>query len=53
LLVLCVWLCVWVLGALGIVVPPFVMKIVWIIVVLIAILLVVRALRPFAGGWLP
>lgn len=53
LLVLCVFLIVWVLGAIGIVIPATVMKILWVIVALIAILLIVQALRPFAGGMLP
>jgi hypothetical protein len=53
LLVLCVFLILWVLAQLGIVIPAMVMKIVWVIVALIAVLLIVRAVRPFAGGWLP
>lgn len=53
LLVLCVFLITWVLGALGIVIPAMVLKILWIIVALIAILLIVQALRPYAGGYLP
>lgn len=53
LLVLCVFLVLWVLAQLGIVIPATVLHILWVIVALIAILIIVRALRPFAGAWLP
>lgn len=53
LLVLAVWLILWVLAGLGIALPAMVVKVLWIIVALIAILVVVRAVRPYAGGWLP
>lgn len=53
LLVLAVFLILWVLAQIGIVIPAMVVKILWVIAALIAILLIVRALRPFAGGWLP
>ncbi len=53
LLVGAVYLILWVVAALGIALPAMVVKIVWIIVALIAILMLVRLLRPHAGGWLP
>lgn len=53
LLVLAVFLILWVLAQLGLAIPAMVVKVLWVIVVLIAILMIVRALRPFAGGWLP
>lgn len=45
-----VWLVVWVLGRLGLEIPPMVMNIVWIIVVLVVLLLCWRALSPLLGG---
>lgn len=53
LLVLCVFLIVWVLAEIGLGLPPMAMKILWVIVALIAVLIIVRAIRPVAGGWLP
>lgn len=53
ILVLAVFLCIWVFEAIGIMIPAIVIKIIWVIVALIAILLLVRFLRPFVGGWLP
>lgn len=50
LLIGLVYLAIWVLGKLGLVAPPMLMNIVWIIVVLIVILLCWRALSPFIGG---
>jgi hypothetical protein len=44
LLVLVIYLVTWVLGELGIPVPAQVMKIIWIIVALIAVLYLVRSL---------
>jgi hypothetical protein len=44
LLVLVVYIVTWVLGELGIPIPPQVMKIIWIIVALVVILLLVRHL---------
>lgn len=49
LLVGLVYLAVWVMGRLGIPIPPMLMNIVWIIIVLIVILLCWRALSPFMG----
>jgi hypothetical protein len=46
-LALVVWLVLWVLDSIiGIALPPKVVQIIWIIVVLVAILLVYRALGP-------
>jgi hypothetical protein len=50
LLVGLVYLAVFVMGRLGIPIPPMLMNIVWLIVVLIVILLCWRALSPFIGG---
>ena len=50
LLVGLVYLAIWVMGRLGIPIPPMLMNIVWIIVVLIVILLMWRALSPFIAG---
>jgi len=38
-----VWLVIWVLGQLGIPIPAMVMKIIWVIVVLLALLYLWRA----------
>ncbi len=51
--VLCIFLIIWVLSALGLALPAMVVKIIWIIAALICILILFRLLRPFAGGWLP
>lgn len=53
LLVLVVFLVIWVFEAIGLMIPAMVIKIIWVVVALIAILLLVRFLRPYAGGWLP
>lgn len=53
LLVLAVFIAIWVIGALGIALPPMVIQIVWIIVALIAILIFYRALKAGGGNWLP
>jgi hypothetical protein len=45
-----VYLVVWVLGKLGIEIPPMVMNIVWLIIVLVIILFCWRALSPFISG---
>ena len=50
LLVALVFLVIWVLGKLGLEIPPMVLNILWVIVVLIVILLCWRALSPFIGG---
>src|SRR5262245_33170002 len=47
-LALCVYLVIWVLGILGLALPDQVVKILWVIVALVAILLIVRAILP--GG---
>jgi hypothetical protein len=48
-IVLCVFLALWVLAELGIVLPAMVVKILWVIVVLLAVLYLLRALG--AAGW--
>lgn len=53
LLVLCVFLVIWVFAQLGIVLPAMAVKILWVVVALLAILYLVRLLRPHAGNWLP
>jgi hypothetical protein len=50
LLVGLVYLGVFVMGRLGVPIPPMLMNIVWLIVILIIILLCWRALSPFVGG---
>lgn len=44
------YIVIWVLGQLGIGLPPQVIKILWVVVVLIVILLLFRALSPFIHG---
>lgn len=53
LLVAAVYLVLWVLGSLGLAIPGMVVKIIWIVVVLIAVLWLFQLLRPHAGNWLP
>lgn len=49
-----VYLVIWVLGQLGIALPPMVVKVFWIIVVLIIILLLWRMIGPaISSGHLP
>jgi uncharacterized membrane protein len=50
---LCVYLVLWVLAAVGIIVPAMVVKIIWIIAALIAVLFLVRLLRPYWGNYIP
>ncbi len=52
-IVLCVFLCTWVLAELGIAIPAMVIKIIWIIAVLLIILYLVRLLRPHLGSLWP
>lgn len=47
---LCFFLCVWVLGMLGIALPAMVVTILKIIFVLIAVLILVRLFMPVVGG---
>jgi hypothetical protein len=49
-LALCLYLIIWVLQVVGVVLPPKVVQILWIIVALIALLLIVQALL---GGGIP
>lgn len=49
LLVICVYLIQYVLSALGIAIPENIMKIIWVIVVLVAILILVRTILPGMG----
>lgn len=44
LLALCVYLVIWVCGQIGLSLPAQVVKILWVIVVLVAILMIVRAM---------
>lgn len=53
LIALCVFLVLWVLAALGVTLPPMVVKVIWIIVALIAVLFLVRMLRPYFGRYIP
>jgi hypothetical protein len=53
LVALCVFLVLWVLAALGVALPPMVVKVIWIIVALIAVLFLVRMLRPYFGRYIP
>ena len=53
LLVGAVYVAIWVIAALGIALPAIIIKIVWIIVVLVAILMLYRALKSSGAGWLP
>lgn len=46
LLAIAVYLIQWVLGQLGIVIPENIMKILWVIVVLVALLMIVRTFLP-------
>lgn len=46
LLVLAVYVIIWVVGELGVVLPPQVIKIVWLIVALVALLIIVQAVLP-------
>jgi hypothetical protein len=46
LLVLCVYIVLWVIGELGITLPPQVVKIIWVIVVLVALLILVQTVLP-------
>lgn len=52
-LVACVFLILWVFSSIGIGLPAMVVKIIWIIVALLALLVLFRLLRPHAGNWLP
>jgi hypothetical protein len=45
-----VYIVIWVLGILGVALPPKVVQIFWVIVVLIVILLLYRALAPALHG---
>ena len=49
------YLCIWVLGELGIILPMMVITILKVIFVLIAILILIRLFAPFVSGftWFP
>jgi len=49
ILVIAVFIVVWVLEQLGIAIPANIMKVLWVIIVLIAILIVVRTVLPGMG----
>jgi hypothetical protein len=53
LIALCVFLVIWVLGAIGVVLPAMVIKIIWIIAALVAVLFLVRLLKPYWGSYFP
>lgn len=53
IIVLAVVLVLWVLSSLGLTIPPMVVKILYIIAVLVAILWLVRIIRPHWGNWVP
>jgi hypothetical protein len=46
LLVLAVYIVLWVVGELGITLPPQVVKIIWVVVVLVALLIIVQTVVP-------
>jgi hypothetical protein len=46
LLVLAVYIVLWVIGELGITLPPQVVKIIWVVVVLVALLIIVQTVVP-------
>lgn len=50
IIVAVVWLVVWVLGQIGVPIPAQVMKIVWVIVVLLALLYLWRAFGGYLGA---
>jgi|KBSSwiStaDraftv2_1062776.scaffolds.fasta_scaffold187960_5 hypothetical protein len=49
LIVIAIYLVIWVLGQLGISIPDNIMKVLWVIVVLIAVLVLVRTVLPGMG----
>jgi len=49
ILALVVYLILWVLGMIGVPIPDQVVKIIWVIVALIAILIIVKTVLPHAG----
>ena len=53
LLVAAVYLVLWVLGAIGLAIPTIIVRIIWVVVALIALLWLFRLLRPHTGNWLP
>lgn len=53
LFALLVFLVIWVLESIGIALPLMVVRIIWVIAVLIAILIIYRIIKPFAGSWMP
>ncbi len=49
LFAIAVYLVLWVLGELGITIPPQIMKILWVIVILVVILFIVKTFLPAIG----
>lgn len=49
LLAICVYLVIWVLEQLGLAIPPQVMKILWVLVILVALLVIIRTVLPSMG----
>lgn len=47
---LVVWLILWVLGIIGVSLPPRVVQIIWVIFALVVLLMIVRAMLPASGG---
>jgi hypothetical protein len=50
ILALCIYVILWVLEIIGIVLPPKVIQILWVIICLVALYLIVQTLLPIAGG---
>jgi hypothetical protein len=50
LVVLAAFLVIWVLGELGLALPAMVLNVFWIIVVLVAVLVLFRIVRPHIGN---
>lgn len=49
-LALVIYVVIWVLGQLGVVLPPHIVKILWVIVALIALIIIVRVLLGAGPG---
>ena len=53
LFAIAVYIVLWVLGELGITIPPQIMKLLWVIVILVVLLFIVRMFLPSIGVRLP
>lgn len=49
IIAIAIYLVIWVLGQLGIAIPEPIMKIIWVIVILLAILFIARTILPKMG----